>query len=182
LLQTVVSIVTLFLLVGCLVWLAVRFSRFTTHLAHAGGKLQWRIAVASLVWVSVSAIAYALGAQNYFLLGQLASVVAFVRFHPNWQLGIAMVGVGLPLAIAGFVNSLYWPSHSISEVLLLNHSIGAIFGGALASGYAFFLCGALSFLWGKAVGFPSSLSLRNGAPFTVESEAPEHVTHIGPAP
>jgi len=182
LLQSVMSIATLFLLVGCIGWFAVRSSRFINTLAHADGKLLWRLATASLVWVLVAAIAYAAGAQNYFVLGQLASVVAFVRFHPNWQLGIVLAILGLPPAIAGFTNSLYWPAHTVSQALLLDHSIAVIFSGALASGYAFFLCGVGSFLWGNAVGFPLRVSPRNATPFTVESEAPEHVTQIGPAP
>jgi len=108
--------------------------------------------------------------------------VALIRFHANWQLGRALLIAGFIPALAGFLNSLFWPPHSVSETLLLSPSIGAIFGGALATGYALFLCGAVSFVWGKAVGYPAPESRRNGAPFTVETEAPEHVIQIGRAP
>ena len=113
-----------------------------------------RVFIAVATWLLVSALAWWLGAKNYIVLGQGASIVAFTRAHPNWKLGLVLFLVGLPFAASGFFNSLFWPSHSLKDVLLLDPSIGLIFGGALATGYACFFCGTLSVIWGCAVGYP----------------------------
>ena len=160
-----------------LAWIGYRLIRFSVVLgkADSAGKIRWLIS--ALSWISVSALTYWLGAKNYFVLGGAAAIVALVRFHPNWGTGLVLIIVGLPSAISGFVNSLFWPSHSVTQVLLLDSSISVIFSGSLATGYGFFLCGIVSIIWGLVVGegFPKTKSLRNGAPFTTESETPEHV-------
>jgi len=179
-LESIVCLLMIVAALGWFIWLLARLVRVGVKLSYSDRAIQIRWIVSLLVWVAVSALASWLGAKNSFVLGGGASIVALVRFHPNWGVGLVLLLVGLPSAISGFVCSLFWPSHSVAEILLLDSSISVIFTGSLATGYGFFVCGAVSIIWGLLVGdgFPIVQHLRNGAPFTVESEAPDHVVQI----
>jgi hypothetical protein len=179
-LQPIACLLMIVLALGWFVWFLARLVRVSVKFTYADRAIQIRWFISLLVWVAVSALASWLGAKNHFVLGGGASVVAFVRFHPNWGVGLVLLMIGLPSAISGFLCSLFWPSHSVAEILLLDSSISVIFTGSIATGYGFFVCGAVSIIWGLIVGegFPIVQHARNGAPFTVESEAPEHVVQI----
>ena len=181
--QALESFACLLIIVAALVWfiwLLARVVRTGVKLNYADRAIKIRWFISLLVWAAVSTTASWLGAKNYFVLGGGAFIVALVRFHPNWGMGVVLLLVGLPSAISGFLCSLFWPSHSIAEILLLDSSISVYFTGSLATGYGFFVCGAISIIWGLLVGegFPIVKHARNGAPFTVESESPDHVLQI----
>lgn len=171
------SILWLIVAGGGLVWFVHRLVRLSVSLVKADSVKTTRWFISLLVWVAASTLAYWFGAKNFFVLGGVASTIALVRFFPNWGIGLVLFLVGLPYAIGGFICSLFWPSHSVKEVLLLDSSISVIFTGSLATGYGLFLCAVVSIVWGLAIGegFPKTRSARNGAPFTVESEVPDHV-------
>ena len=174
------SLICLVFTGAALVWFIYRVAHLSLALGKADRSKKIRWLISALAWSAISTLIYWVGAKNYFVLGGAAAIVAFVRFHPNWGIGLVLILVGLPSAIAGFVNSLFWPAHSVTQVLLLDSSISIIFSGSLATGYGFFLCGIVSIAWGLVVGegIPKTKSLRNGAPFTTESETPDHVIHL----
>ena len=95
----------------------------------------------SIVWLYANRIDLPL------LLSEGAFFIALICFHPDRQIALVLLIIGVASVFAGIFGSMSWPRHSsLMEAILLDPSISMICRGRTSAGYAFLICGAGSYL------------------------------------
>ena len=146
--------------------------------------LQLGVVVATLILlVAARAVGIHLSPMPFdarqIVLAEAAIFLIWVGVHPSRRAGSMFAAFGLIFVIVGVTCSLLSPpSHFLLAALLLDPSISIFFIGDIAIGYAFLLCGSVSYTWGVLVGEPPAQVRWRKERFTIESETPDHVIHV----